>query len=258
MSRAAPSLVVSALLSVVFLTGCSVSPTTTTSRADGTEVTVNWEDYPGSADVEAADLLAAPRENDVEAVGAALFKALREAIDPQLDLTWTESGEDGWYPAEGNGYGGESTLITYNSRSIATDSAPSSSSEWRSIVERASAVTEATGLGPIMLDHETPPVGTDGAAWRQEYHDRFGTKDPDRYWMWTGTAYGNSQWLAVTITDVDRDDTGKAVDELGDEPKQSIGFFYGATIIREKDRDAFVRALEPFSGLDKPPASHSD
>jgi hypothetical protein len=258
MSRTARSLVASALVSVVFLSGCALSPTTTISRPDGTDVTVSWEDYPGSAGVVAADVLAAPRENDVETAGAALFTALRETLDEQFDLQWKEHDEDGWYPEDGNGYGGESMLITYNSRSIETDSAPSSPSDWRSIIERVSAVTEASGLGPIVLDHDEPPVGTDEAVWRREYHDRFGTKDPDRYWMWTGTAYGDSQWLAVWIIDGDRDQTGKAVDELGDGPTQSIGFSYGVTTVPDKDRDAFVRALKPFAGLEKPPASHSD
>ena len=258
MQRTARSVVASALLGVVFLTGCAVAPTTTVSRPDGTDVTVNWEDYPASAGMNAEEILAAPREKEVEAIGTALFAALRESLDEQFELRWTESGEAGWYPEHGNGYGGESVLITYNSSSSETDSAPSSPSDWRSIVERVSTVTEANGLGTVVLDHEMPPSEADEVAWQRDLHNRFGTDDPDRYWIWTGTAYRNAQWLAVSIVDVERDPTGKATDDLGDEPGQYIAFSYGATVIPDSERDAFVRALEPFRELERPPASHSD
>jgi hypothetical protein len=245
---------------LVILTGCAASPTTTVSRDDGTEVTLNWADYPGSADIDSEEILAAPRERDVKATERGLFSTIREDLDEQFDFEWVYSGEDGWYPSGENGYGGDSSLIVYNSRSLETDSVPSSVTDWQLIVDRASAVTEARGLGPVVLDHENPPAGIDETAWRRDFRERFGTDDPDKYWMWTGTAYRNSQWLAITIVDVNRDATGKAGDEFKDYPSagQSVGFSYGATTIPDNERAEFLRALEPFEGLRKPPASQSD
>ena len=259
MSRFVRSLALAALCGVV-LAGCATSPTTSIARDDGTKVTVDWADYPGAAGLEAAEILAAPPEGEAERAAAELFEAVRAALDEDFDFSWSMTGEDGWYPGGGNGYGGESALITYNSRSLETRSVPTSTTDWEAIIDRVSAITEAKGLGPVLLDHEVPPSGANESAWRKDLKDRFGTDDPDEYWLWNGTAYKDSQWFAVSILDGNRDPTGHAAEEFSDDPNEgrSIGFFYGVTTIPDDERDAFLRALEPFEGLEKPPATGSD
>ncbi|MET0844083.1 MAG: hypothetical protein ABWX76_12890 [Leifsonia flava] len=248
-----------ALLAVV-VTGCAVSPTTTVIRKDGSTATVNWADYPGTADHDIEDVLAAPHEDEVEPLVDALFVEIQESLDSEFELAWSTTGDAGWYPTVGNGYGGESSFITYNSQSLETDSVPPSTADWKIIINRVSAITERHGLGPVTLDHDTIPPGEDPELWRKAFTDRFGTDDPDEFWMWNATALHNSQWLWVTIVDVDRDPTGSAAEEydVDEGTGRMIGFFYGATTIRDDERDAFIRALEPFEGLEKPPASHSD
>lgn len=249
-----------AALFLVMITGCSASPTTTVTRDDGSTVTVNWADYPGSADHDTEAVLAAPHEDEVEPLVDALFADIQEALDSEFELAWSITGDEGWYPTSGNGYGGESILTTYNSQSLETDSVPSSTADWQIIIDRLSQVTESHGLGPVILDHDTVSPAEDPEVWRSDFTDRFGTDDPNKFWMWNASASRNSQWLWVTVVDVDRDPTGKAAEEFDADENTGhmIGLFYGATTIRDDGRNAFIRALEPFEGLEKPPASQSD
>lgn len=257
MTRTLRCATMAALLAVVTV-GCSVSPTSTVTRDDGSTVTVSWADYPGSADNDTEAVLAAPHQDEVEPLVDALFVEIQDVLDSGFELAWSTTGDEGWYPTIGNGYGGESMLTTYNSQSLETDSVPGSAADWQVIVDRISEVTERHGLGPITLDHDAVSPSEDPEVWRSDFTDRFGTDDPDEFWMWNGSALGDSQWLWVTIIDVDRDPTGKAAEEYDGDTGRMIGLFYGATTIQDGQRDAFMRSLQPFDGLEKPPASQSD
>ncbi|SDQ36428.1 hypothetical protein [Arthrobacter crystallopoietes] len=69
--------------------------------------------------------------------------------------------------------------------------------------------------------------------------------------------------MSLTLTDVERDPTGEAAEEMkgsieyGWNPR-SITISYGATTVRSEDREEFLAALEPFEGLDRPDATTSD
>lgn len=251
--------IVSAGLLTLALSGCNVSPTSTVTRPDGSEVTVSWADYPATAWDDAEQILAGPPESEVEPRVAALFDEIRTTLDEEFDFRWTLEGEDSWYRFGGNGYGGESYLLLYESSSLVSDGVPTSAADWDKIIERVSAVTDAYDLGRVVLDHESPPPWED-EAWQKEQFDIFGTDDPDAYWSWSGRVFTGSERLDVEITDVDRDPSGEAAEAYADDYAggHQVQFSYSARTIPDDERDAFVQALKPFKGLTRPPESHPD
>ena len=242
----------SALAALTALSGCTPSPTTTYVGPSGAEVTVDWTDYPGSPGVDADDVLSAPPQEDIAQVEAELIADIKIALGAEFDLDWQTEGKAQWFPAGGNGFGGESAYASFNSQNYVSDTVPDGADDWRLVVDIVSTVTASRGLGPVELGHE----GADA----DDLGERFGTDDPDEYWQWWGDAYGSSQWLSVALTDVSKDDSGEAAEEWDsfDWPAQSIALSYGATTLPEGGRAEFERRLAPFAGLDVPPATTSD
>lgn len=238
------------------LVACAPSPTTTYTDASGAEVTVDWEDYPGSEGTIAEDVLSGPREADVESIEAALVSAVQARLSAEFSLEWTDTREAGWFDQRGNGYGGISRYITYNSRDHVSLGIPASTADWERVVAIVSEQTRAFGLGDVVLDHVRDATASD-REWRAE---QYGTDDPDEYWVWTGSAVGGSHWLAVSLVDVERDPSGRAAEEYDefDWQPQSISLSYGATVVPDDERAAFERELAPFRGLAQPPGTSSD
>ena len=245
---------VTALTAFAALSGCAGSPTTTFVDATGAEVTVDWADYPGSPGLDANDVLSAPPKERIGQVESALIAEIEQALTAEFDLDWRTAREGQWFPYGGNGYGGESAYVVYNSPDYVSDTVPRGSDDWRRVVEIVSEVTESRGLGPVELDHERTDADADYLL------DRFGTTEPDDYWQWTGAGHGTSQWLSIALTDVSRDDSGEAAKEWDDSglPAQSISVSYGATTLPAGDRADFERRLAPFDGLEQPPTTTSD
>jgi hypothetical protein len=250
------------------LSGCGLvwgaPPVTTYENADGETVTLNWRDYPSEAWVDVDEVLAAPDRDSLEPAARALVEELREAIESAADVDLVSAADtreslwfddENWFAASDNGYGGESMLVTVNCCSLASDSVPPPE-HWRDVVEAASAVTRRHGLGPLVLDHESASMATD-PAWAKEYAENYCDGALDDCWLWSATAYGNSQWVSFGITDGTRDATGQAAKdaEQFDHPLTTIAVDYGATVIDTGRRAEFERALEPFLGQPKPPAT---
>ena len=242
----------STLTALAALSGCAPSPTTSYVGPSGAEVTVDWADYPGSPGVDANDVLSAPPKQDIARVEADLLAEITSALDAEFDLEWRTEGDAQWFPAGGNGYGGESEYVVFNSHDHVSDSVPGSADDWRLVIDIVSGITDSRGLGPVELSHERADA--------DDSVERFGTDDPDEYWQWWGDAFGSSQWLSVALTDVSKDDSGEAAEESDsfDWPAQSIALSYGATALPEGGRAEFERRLAPFAGLDMPPATTSD
>ncbi len=240
------------LASLAAVSGCAPSPTTTYVDKSGAEVTVDWADYPGSPGIDATDVLSAPPKEQIDQVESALIAEIEQALSAEFDLDWRREREGQWFPYGGNGYGGESAYVVYNSRDYVSDTVPRGADDWRLAVDIVSEITGSRGLGPIDLDHEL--AGADDLL------ERFGDGEADDYWQWTGTAYGTSQWLSVALTDVSKDDSGEAAEEWRDRgwPAQSIAISYGATTLPAGERAEFERRLAPFAGLDLPPGTTSD
>ena len=199
-------------------------------------------------------MLSAPPKEDIDQVEAELIAEIKQALGAEFDLDWRTEGEAQWFTAGGNGYGGESAYVVFNSQNYVSDTVPDGADDWRLVVDIVSGITDSRGLGPVELDHERADADAD------DLRERFGTDDPDDYWQWWGSAYGSSQWLSIALTDVSRDDSGEAAEEWDDVdlPAQSIALSYGTATLPEGGRADFERRLAPFAGLDGPPATTSD
>ena len=256
---AKPARSASALVTLFLLAGCAAAPTSTYVDSNGSQVTVDWRDYPGHASTDAEEVLSAPTQEETEPLAKALLDEVESALSSEYGMEWKTDGEAGWFPEGGNGYGGESAYLIYNSAGRRSDSAPRSPQDWRRIIDIVDGVAGLHGFDAVKLDHESSPNG-DEEAWQQELHDQFGTNDPDEYWAWNGTALAESQWLYINLVDASRDPSGKAAAEVQDFgwAPQSIGLGYGATVLPKNSVEAFRRDLAPFAGLEKPEPATSD
>ena len=261
-ARAGASLVV-ALASVFALTSCTPSPQTTYVADNGQEVTVDWADYPGYAGVDSAQVLLAPSAEETRAQSAAILGEIEARLSDEFGLVWENapSGDgqrvDGdFYPSDGNGYGGESLYVTFNALGRESLSIPSSADDWNRIIAVIAEVTQSYGLGDLNSDG----LGTMGNS---HAGGPLTGENLDTYWQWGGTAYGRSQWVYASLMDVDRDESGTALEDMkgsieyGWNPR-SINISYGATILPAADRASYVKRVAPFEGLARPAATSSD
>jgi hypothetical protein len=242
------------------LAGCSPAPTSTIVTDSGVEKTISWADYPGHAGTEADEVLAAPTPEETERRAQAIMGEIEAVLSRDHGLHWSTDGDPAdWYPQNGNGYGGESYLVTYNSESRVSDGVPDGPNAWREVLADIDGILAGHGMDPMVLEHESSPY-LDDAQWQEELREKFGTTDPDAYWEWTAASYSGSQWLHVTLTDTSKDATGRAADEAREFgwPLRAISISFGATTVAAEQREEFRRALEPFQGLDKPEPTTSD
>lgn len=228
------------------------APTTTYETAEGESVTVSWEDYPAHAYTTPEDAVASPAESEVVERWSALTTALESRLGA-WDLRFEPASEAGWYAQQGNGYGGASRLVTYNSQEqLAADVPPRE--DWPEVVSVVDEVLAEHGLSALVMDHEDPSsLGPD--AWLLE---RFGSTDPEQWHTWSGTSAAHGEWFSLTLTD-DELFAGDG-DPEGDELRgpQWVSFAYGATTVPDDERAAFEREIEPFRGLEPPSATTSD
>ncbi|WP_146069022.1 hypothetical protein [Cryobacterium sp. M23] len=79
-----------------------------------------------------------------------------------------------------------------------------------------------------------------------------GVHYPDEQWQWFGVADGDSQWVPVSLIDIDRDESGKAAGEIGVENSwnaRSPHISYGATTLGIGGKEFVLERIEPFEGL---------
>jgi hypothetical protein len=228
------------------------SPTVTVTDASGHERTLSWADYPADAYVEPAEVLGAPRAEDVDAVGQALLADLARAIDPALPAAaWQRGAEGGVYPHDGNGYGGRTLHQTYNSTSLSVDEAPD---DWPALVAVIEAELAAQGYGPLAWEHDREPYPHETPAERDaEVVATHGSLDPAEMWQWWGTAHDGTMWVTVSLHDIDRGATGPAD---RDRPPQQVSLFVGGTVVSTADEQAYREGVAPFEGLERPQESH--
>ncbi|MHA7304458.1 hypothetical protein ACX80E_04305 [Arthrobacter sp. TMN-49] len=248
-----------ALATLFSLAACSAPPTTTYPNGAGQDVTVNWRDYPLSAGSLPDDLALTPVSEDAEAISAGLLGEIKTALTAEYGMAWESAGEAGWFPTTGNGYGGETMTTSYNSHEWRSTTLPAATTEWKKIMGTISGLTAARGLGPVKLTQDSGFFNND-PAWQKKLVEKYGTADPQQLYWWNGTAYSGSQWLAVTMVNVDRDTTGRAATEYQELklPARSISISYGVATVARDDLPALKQALEPFMGLTPPEATTSD
>lgn len=233
--RAALGLAVAAV-GAVLLSACAPSPTSKTTDAEGNTVTVDWVDYPASAGMPANDVLILPSAEEVEARADQLIGEVQDTLEAEYGITgWTTQNEAGWYPQEGNGYGGESLLTTYNSASH--------EAEVKIPIEHWDAVIET--VGEIAERYEIADEASD--TYFAEYPE----------WMRGGSFHRGTEFFDVFIQD-DTLNPDHDADERNDGLAMGVSLFYGITTISETDRAEFVRRATPFEGLKLPEATTSD
>ncbi len=236
------------------------SPTTTVAADDGSQVVLDWADYPADASQDPASVLAAPRAEEVEAVGDAELVALAAAVEPVApELEWslvpTGNADDVLPTGGGNGYGGPTLHRVYNSPTNLGDGL-AADADWSAMAAALGAELADLGYGPIVWDHEREPYDYETEADRDEQVvAQFGSLDPDAMWMWAGMAERDSMWVWVSIWDVRRD---TAPEGAWTETDSGVSLFIGGTVISQDDERAYETGVAPFEGIMLPASTHSD
>lgn len=255
--------IVIAVAASLALTSCDSSPKTKYVAASGEQVTVDWVDYPGQAGVSAAEVLLAPSVEATRTQSAAILGEIESRLTAEFGLVW-ENGPRGdgqriegdFYPGGGNGYGGKSLYVTFNSVPRESLTIPTSAADWHRIMEVIGDVTRAYGMGALKVD------GLDTELTAEDIQ-LYGTDNHDEFWQWSGTAYGQSQWVSAGLIDVERDASRKALSDMGGSVDygwntRSITISYGATVLPAADRASFIERVTPFAGLSQPKPTDSD
>lgn len=241
-----------ALAAVVAVTagGCAESPKTSYTDAAGATVTVDWADYPAAAWIDSALVLGGPMVEQTTAAEEGLIREVREALDAEFGaehgpFRWREvragsenapADYDEWHPMSGNGYGGDSMLLTYNSPTWEA-AATIPQRDWERVIEVVAGLAARHGLAQRMQEEQSEWSG----------------------WMRTETLLrGDAEWLSVSVLDTSLDDRARRDAEEHDWILSGIQLFYGITTIREAERAEFERRAAPFLGLQRPEATHSD
>lgn len=241
------------------LSGCALlqgpSPTTTVTDAAGRETTLDWADFPGEPHVDPADVLAAPRAEDVEAMGDALLDDLQRAVDEHAPgLDWATGAEGGVFEHDGNGYGGSTLHSTFNSSERSTSEVPD---DWAALAAALDAELARQGFEPVVWDFDRQPYAHQTSAERDaEVVATHGSLDPDAMWTWLGAAHDGTVWVSVVLADVDRG-VG-APDPAEQRSPRVLSLMVGGTVIAAADEGAYRDGTAPFDGLARPATTHSD
>ncbi|MCU1437245.1 MAG: hypothetical protein JWP66_332 [Naasia sp.] len=237
------------------LAGCASPPTTTYTAANGASVTVDWREYPGHADQDPDQVLQAPVAEEVAERAENVLGAIERRLAEEFGFDWEDGpGESVLVRTGGNGYGGDSLYVVYNSTTRESLTVPDFA-DWNRVLEIVDAVAPAYGFEPVRLDS----VSVTG----EEYGVGPEQKDEKGAWQWNGVALAPGQWLSVGVVDVERDASGEAAEEMAGSVEhgwnpRSVSLSYGATTLHHRDRASFLERLAPFQGLPRPEPTTSD
>lgn len=225
-----------AVAAAILLSACAPSPTTTTTDAEGNTVTVDWVDYPAHAGIPANDVLMLPDAEEVEARADELIAEVQDTLESEYGITgWTVENESGWYPQEGNGYGGKSLLTAYNSASHEVN-VTIPIEQWDAVIDTVREIAERYEITDQVRD-----------TYFEEYPE----------WMRVGSFYRGTEFFDVTIQDETLNPDYQA-GESDDGLVAGVSLFYGITTISETDRAEFIRRAAPFAGIKMPESTTSD
>jgi hypothetical protein len=235
------------------------SPTTQITSADGSEITLDWRDYPASSDpaLNPQDVLDAPRAEDVPRVIDRQLDSLSTGLAPELPgVGWNPPDPDVpiLYPEEGNGYGGESLQRVYNASASTTGDLPAGE-DWNTLTDALESELAGLGYDDIVWDFDRGPyAGQTRAEYDDEIVGQFGSLDPDEMWMWSGMAQQGSLWVMITIWDERRG----APEDAWPEETTGLDLLFGGTVIAEEDEAEYAAGVAPFAGLPLPNSTTSD
>ncbi|RUR01718.1 hypothetical protein [Labedella endophytica] len=235
------------------------SPTTRITSDDGSEITLDWRDYPAFADpsLDPQDVLDAPRAGDVAAVVSEQIDELSTGLTPALPgVGWNPADPDApiLFPADGNGYGGESLHLGYNVTASTTGTLPEGH-DWNALTDALAGELSALGYADVVWDFDRAPYpGQTRSEHEDEVVSQHGSLDPDEMWMWSGMAQQGSLWVMITIWDERRG----APEDAWPEETTGLDLLFGGTVISQDDEAAYADGVAPFEGLARPDSTSSD
>jgi hypothetical protein len=214
-----------------------------------------WTDYPGSAYLDSADVLANPSMETVTSETETLIEDYKAQLTAALGVEWS-STYDGRLEKASNGYDGDSMLYDY------------SSVEWQGVVvlddptarqtvtDIFATITDTYGAGDSWFSNEI--YDDDAEASKKQ----FGAATVDEQPMWTlyaldTIAPGSTLATRMLDTNLPRDPSfdGDYWFELGDVPAGSFVVTISFTdygLLSDADRDAFTTKLGEFDESAKP------
>lgn len=246
------SLLVVAVAVTSLLGACASTPTTAAEApVAATKAALDWATYPGRADTDPDEILAGPSAEQVDAVSTSMLTGIENRLGTDFGLTFSDvQGSKGQlFPQSGNGYGGNSLLVTFKSSTRVSLSPADAKVEWTRITGLVNDLAFEKGLKFAQLTNIDPKGGTAPIAGS-------GAATPDQQWQWNVSATDASQWITLTLVDVDRAAESKGADgtaaKATDWNPRSISLTYGATTIAASDRPRLIQLLKPFDGIGRP------
>lgn len=214
-----------------------------------------WTDYPGSAYLDSAEVLANPSLETVTSEAETLIEEYKTQLTAELGVEWSTT-YDGRLDRASNGYDGDSLLYVYSSaewQGVVTLDDPTAR---QTVTDIFAALGEKYGESDSWLSNEIYEDDADAAK------KQFGAATIDQQPMWTvyaldPIATGSTLATRMLDTNLPRDPSfeGEYWFELGDVPAGSfvvtISFDdYG--LLSDVDRDAFTTQLGEYDEDSKP------
>lgn len=240
-----------------FMIGQAVGRTTVVENADGTERTVHWRDYPGTAGLDPQEVLEGPTPEEGYAAGQNLVAEIREALTEELQLKWApapsaQGKAESFTERTQNDFGGESLLTVVNAPASQSTSVPRAWTDKQRAIRIIGVVTARHGYSPPTLDSYD--------LWSEEQRiSDLGGARPETQVILSGSVQGPAgQWLMFTFQDLSKDTDGRFEERLrppdgSDWQPNTLGISYGANgLLHDADREEFKSRLEPFAGLEAP------
>jgi len=240
-----------------FMIGQAVGRTTVVENADGSERTVYWREYPGTAGLDPQEVLEGPTPEEGYAAGQNMVAEIRKALTKELQLKWApapsgQNNAESFTDRTQNYFGGESLLTAVNAPASHSTSVPRAWTDKQRAIKIIGAVTARHGYSPPTLDSYD--------LWSEEQRiSDLGGATPETQVILSGSVHGPAgQWLMFTFQDLSKDTEGRFEERLrppdgSDWQPNTLRIGYGANgLLREADREEFRRRLEPFAGMEAP------
>lgn len=209
------------------------------------------EGFPGVKGYESSVPLNQDSLEQVDANAEAAMAEIRERLTDEFGFTWIPVGEVDHRP-ERNGYGGESMLVQYTSRTWATVEPIQDDELKRDVMDVIAEVVsdhDLWGFGPL----NEPNYGVDDSLLAQLY----GSADPrtQHTWEWYADDFPGPMRFYATIDDLSNDTIGDftasrhAQSARTGEPLEGLQLMVIAPrVLSEADRDAYVEKLDEYPG----------
>ena len=215
----------------------------------------DWENFPGSAYRDDAEVLSSASAEEVRDTGDAILEEYRNELTNSLGIVWTEEYSTR-FDRDINGYGEESMLYSYDSALWVGEASAPTPQARQQIMDAFERITTKYSLvdfyrandvydAPDSISSFGAEKVEDQALWR--FSNRGDANIPLRV--------GSSVWDTSMPTDPSFTGASGFDDQEAGSGKLLVSVnAYAFALLSENDRDAFIEALKPYEGLTKPDA----